>query len=250
MGQAKHEKPGLPAVLLQAVAEGQAWTQSGSRIPLHSNVALPEAERLYDTVRALRPSNSAEVGFAQGISAMAILQAILDNGAGEHHVMDPFQARFEDAGLAMVERAGLGARLRFYRKFSEEVIPGLPRLEFAFVDGSHLFDHTLADFVLLDKKLAVGGMIAFHDTWMESLQKAVRYILANRAYEIVPDPAHAMPGRAKKRYLPGLSRLIPGRERLFRPEILRPWREMGAANLVVLKKMGDDTRDWQFHAPF
>jgi hypothetical protein len=93
---------------------------------LDLNVSQAEALKLYESVRELRPAASAEVGFAQGISALAILQALIDNGDGLHHVMDPFQAGYQDAGLAMVARACLESRFRFYRQFPEEVIPGLP----------------------------------------------------------------------------------------------------------------------------
>src|SRR5207253_9411867 len=99
--------------------------------------------------------------------------------------MDPFQEKYEDAGLAMAARAGLDSRLQFHRKFAEEVLPTLPRLQFGFIDSSHLFDLTIEEFVMMDKKLDVGGMVAFHDMWMGSLQKFLRYVLSNRAYRLV-----------------------------------------------------------------
>lgn len=70
--------------------------------------------------------------------------------------------------------------MQFYRKFAEEVFPNLSSLHFVFIDSSHLFDLTVTEFVLADKKLDVGGGMAFHDMWMPSLQTFVRYVLANR----------------------------------------------------------------------
>jgi hypothetical protein len=67
--------------------------------------------------------------------------------------MDPFQDRFENVGLAMVERVDLNALIHFHRKFPEEVFPSLPSLQFVFIDASHLFDLTISDFVLADKKV-------------------------------------------------------------------------------------------------
>jgi predicted O-methyltransferase YrrM len=243
-------------VLLSAVTEGRVFNAKGEAQPLHSNISLGEAETLYKVVRNLKPDLTAEVGFAHGISALAILKALDDNGQGVHHVVDPFQANFDDIGLAMVARAGLGARLEFHRQFAEEALPKMPSLQFAFIDSSHLFDLTLLEFVLIDKKLDIGGLISFHDMWMPSLQKLLRYILANRAYEIVR--SFEAPKRSRRRTLRETSKAtliaalshIPGKERLFREELLRPWRTLRTANLVVLRKHANDGRGWNFHQRF
>jgi hypothetical protein len=128
-------------------------------------------------------------------------------------------------------------------------------MQFAFVDASHLFDLTLMEFVLLDKKLAVGGIIGLHDTWMPSLQKAVRFILANRAYEIVRGASDRSsesdpPRQRITRLLSRMARRVPGAKRIFRPELLNPWQNMKIENLILLRKTADDRRDWRFHKPF
>lgn len=237
----------LPKILRQAFADKQVFTPAGAKTPMHSNVSEDECLRLYETVRALRPSVSMEVGFAQGISTLAILQAMKDNGAGLHHVIDPYQHRFENCGLAMVEKAGLGGQFQFHHKFAEEVIPSLPALQFAFIDGSHLFDLTLAEFVLVDKRLDIGGVVGFHDLWMPSLQKLTRYILQNRAYEIYDDDGTPTgePG-----FLSRVAKLLPGHKRIFSPEFLKPWASLNLENMVLLRKTADDTRKWDEHHPF
>jgi hypothetical protein len=156
----------------------------------------------------------------------------------------------------MVARAGLESRLQFYRKFGEEVIPHLPPLQFAFIDGSHLFDLTLVEFVLMDKKLEVGGLLSLHDMWMPSLQKLVRYVLSNRDYAIVRTfdaPKLPSPLSVKQRVKLALAtafRCVPGKARIFQEELLRPWRALQLPNMVVLRKQADDKRDWRFHHPF
>jgi hypothetical protein len=189
---------------------------------------------------------------AQGISALAILQAIADNERGCHHVVDPFQDRFDNVGLAMTDRAGLRHHLDFHPKFAEEVVPHLPELQFAFIDSSHLFDLTLLDFVLTDKKLATGGVLVFHDLWMPSLQSLARYILGNRGYERVELTSLKRIGlspRARVRHCLGaMLRCCPLSEKVFRPEILRPHEF--SDNLLVLRKVSSDARDWRFHRPF
>ena len=175
----------LPAVLREALETSKVETADGRIVDLNSNISIDEALTLYKAVRAIKPKRSAEVGFACGISALSILQALKDNGVGQHDVIDPFQADYGDVGLTMVKKAGVEAHFRFHRNFAEEIIPTLPRLQFAFVDASHLFDLSLVEFVLLDKKMDVGGLIGFHDMWMPSLQRLMRYILTNRSYEVV-----------------------------------------------------------------
>lgn len=241
----------LPPILRQVFADKQTRNADGQPVPLHSNISEAEAEQLYAAVQALKPRHTLEVGLAQGISATAILQALADGGVGTHHVMDPFQERFENAGLAMVERAGLSGHLDFHRAYAEEVVPRLPVVEFAFIDSSHLFDLTLLEFVLVDKKLATGGVIAFHDLWMPSIQAAVRYILSNRAYQPWDlDTGHgrAQPSR-RRELLAWILRQCPGAEGIFRSELLEPDISSGN-NLVFLRKLQQDERDWQFHCPF
>ena len=99
-------------------------------------------------------------------------------------MIDPFQRNYDYCGEAMIERAGFASLHTFFERFPEEVIPQLPKLQFAFIDSSHLFDLTIMEFVLIDKKLVPGGIIALHDLWMPAMQSVVRFILANRAYRI------------------------------------------------------------------
>jgi hypothetical protein len=206
----------LPPTLLAALSEKFAFDAADGRVALHSNISIGEALTLYRIVRDIKPKMSAEVGFAQGISALAILKAIADNESGFHHIIDPFQDKYDDVGLAMIERARLSSRMKYHRQFADEVIPHLPELEFGFIDSSHLFDLTISEFVMMDHKLNIGGMIAFHDMWMPSLQKFLRYVLANRSYELVrtfDSPAAANPQtikRAIKRFMLHTLHFLPG----------------------------------------
>jgi Methyltransferase domain len=177
----------LPQVLLEVFEECRVFAPDGNAQPLESNVSQAEALELYRVVRNLRPEFSVEIGLAHGISALAILAAISANGEGHHYVIDPFQANYGYCGEAMIERAGYRDLHSFLERFPEEVLPTLPRIKFAFIDSSHLFDLTLLEFVLIDKKLEVGGIVALHDTWMPSIQAVLRFILGNRPYEICRD---------------------------------------------------------------
>jgi predicted O-methyltransferase YrrM len=244
----------LPIVLREAMETGKVETADGRIVNLNSNVSIEEALSLYEVVRDLKPKRSAEVGFACGVSALSILQALKDNGVGEHNVIDPYESFYGDVGLTMVKKARVENHFRFHRSFAEEIIPALPRLQFAFVDASHLFDLSLVEFVLLDKKLEVGGIIGFHDMWMPSLQRLMRYILTNRSYEVVRefDGARDNGGNGSliKRTLRSLLNALPRKERLFKPDALIPWKEMDIRNLALLRKTADDNREWKFHKEF
>jgi predicted O-methyltransferase YrrM len=255
----------LPPVLREMLESGQFRDSSGSLQPLHSNISAAEALALYTLVRQLRPRATAEIGFALGVSGLAILGALEANGGDStHYVCDPQQTSLvANQGLEHVRRAGLAHRLRFFEKFPEEVFPSLPPLQFAFIDASHLFDLTLLDFILVDKRLETGGIVGFHDLWMPSLQKVVRYILSNRSYRVhpalppdskTPDHPAAAPLPSPRQRLSSsvkrLLRALPRADRLLAPEILQPWSDFHLPNMVFLEKTAPDTRDWRHHAAF
>lgn len=244
----------LPTVLREAIESDEVVRADGTRTPLLGNVTEEQAQRLYDLVRRLRPDVTIEIGLAHGISALAITQALDDNGTGVHYVLDPYQSTYwENIGLANLERAGLSDRVRFYAAFPEDVVPGFPPADFAFIDASHLFDTTILEFVLVDKRLHVGGVIGFHDLWMASLSKALRYILTNRSYRIHEDvpPRQERTAWRRRRAVSMLARRVPRADRIFRPEVLLLRPDLGIRDtMIFIEKTADDDRDWEFHQPF
>jgi predicted O-methyltransferase YrrM len=245
----------LPDVLEQVFASRTVLDDGGEPRPLGGNVSREEALALYDVVRVLKPDVSVEVGFAYGISATAILKALADNDCGEHHVIDPNQSSYGNCGLALARRGGVEPRLVFHESYAEDVIPVLPAIQFAFIDSSHLFDLTISEFVLVDKKLSVGGVIGFHDLWMPSLRKVLRYILSNRAYRVFHQPAPAAPSgslRSAAQMAAGsvLRRLPSSARHLFREEIVVPWQTLGLGHLAFIQKLDDDRREWTHHRDF
>jgi predicted O-methyltransferase YrrM len=245
----------LPPVLREMLATGQFRDPSGQLQPLHSNISADEVLALYTLVRQLQPRATAEIGFALGVSGLAILGALAANGGDTHHfVADPFQSTLVSGqGLEHVRRAGLAARLQFHEKFPEEIFPALPPLQFAFIDASHLFDLTLLDFILVDKRLDPGGVVGLHDLWMPSLKKVVRYLLANRAYRIHPASPPGPAPTPRQRLASSVKKFLaalPHADRLLAPEILKPWPDFHLANMVFLEKLAPDTRDWRHHVAF
>lgn len=234
--------PPLPDALREAYRNNTVPCADGTHLKFDSNISEAEAEFLYKVVRELAPAVSVEVGLAKGASTSTILQALKDTGRPAlHHVLDPFQdTEWNGAGLEMIRRAGLLDGLKFHSAFAEEVIPSLPPIDFAFIDASHLFDISLLEFVLCDKKLRVGGIIGFHDLWMGAQQKLLRFILTNRHYEaVLPQP---QPGLGAAELLAKIISRLPLAEHLINPKLLRPMKSARYGNLFLVRKTAEDDR--------
>jgi hypothetical protein len=235
----------LPPTLMEALAAGSVPDKLGKPRELRDNVTLKEAAALYTAVRHLRPHHSIEIGLACGISSLAILQAIHDNGAGTHHIFDPYQDQlYKDAGLELIRKAGLDGPMKFYPARLEQVFEDIPHCQFAFVDNGHLFDRTISIFSMIDYKLELDGIIGFHDTYLPSQEKVLRCILANRPYSpCTPN------GKLKTVSPPFWSRssLV---KKFLHPHLVTPWRSFQLPDLAMLLKQAHDDRNWDFHQDF
>jgi predicted O-methyltransferase YrrM len=180
--------------------------------------ALPEphARELARLVRDMGLVRTLETGMAYGLSTLAICGVHEARGEGEHIAIDPHQSSdWRGIGLLNLDRAGLGSRARVIEARSDEALPRLRdegvRLDFALIDGLHLFDTTLVDFFHADRMLDVGGVVVFHDTWMPAIAQVADFVRTNRAYEPLGG---------------------------------------GDAAMVALRKLRDDDRAWDFHRDF
>lgn len=254
--------PFLAEGLRHPLSEAAALSQAD--IPSHrstksvegfvDSISLDEALLLYGRVRELRPEATLEIGMFTAASTIAILAALEANGVGEHYACDPFQDTYcQNAGLRNVHRSGLGGRLHFANEFPEAAGEGWPIAGFALIDGSHLFDLTILDFVVVDKHLRVGGVVALHDLWMPSLRKVVRWVTTNRGYECVWNEPYSPKRRERcESGLGAVLRRLPKAERVWAPELLVPWHEVVPPHqrMVFLRKTREDDRDWRDHRVF
>jgi hypothetical protein len=126
-----------------------------------------------------------------------------------------------------------------------------------FIDGSHLFDYVITDFLCSDRLLVKGGLVAFDDSDWPAITQALNYIVTNRHYEIafpevVIEPSKHSPGLASWT-LKRIARYFPKLSMKLRPDFLTPSYERGIrGRCVVLRKLKSDDRDSQsrFHNPF
>jgi predicted O-methyltransferase YrrM len=181
-------------VLAEILRSKQTLTHDGrSSIPVHSNISVEEGELLSRLIAERKPNVSLEVGLAFGISALFICEAMKQATPDPRHiVVDPAQyaeAYWHGVGLANLERAGYREFVEFIEKPSQIALPELVaagrKIDFAFVDGEHLFDHVLVDFFFVDQLLNVGGVVVLDDTGWPAIRRVARFIASNRNYKVI-----------------------------------------------------------------
>jgi predicted O-methyltransferase YrrM len=234
----------------------------GTHKPLDIYIPRDEGDYLYSLVRFLVPEQVVEVGMANGLSTLFIAQGLFDNAHGRHIAIDPFQ--FSDWGGAAIHQlhlAGLDHLVELVEKPSHQALPELEqagvRAQLVFIDGNHLFDYVLTDFLAADRILDVGGLIAFDDADWPAVTQVIRFILANRHYgvafpEVVIEQARGAPTRVGNLVRAAAGALPPLAAKL-RPDFLRPARQLGIqSRCVALRKLGPDDRGGQsqFHREF
>ena len=213
-----------------------------------SSVFYASGSILYHLIRDFKPTKTLEVGFAYGLSTLFICQALADNGQGSHIAIDPYQNRkFRSIGLLNIERADLSKFLQFYPQPSYQVLAELNSQEesfdFAFIDGSHLFDFIMVDFFFIDRLLAQNGFIVFDDLWLPSVRKVVSFALHNRAYRLIKPN--------EKITTPLSSRLGMLWTRFRQNPFGRDWPlKWLPHNVAILQKTDVDKRKWTFYRDF
>ena len=175
-------------VIDEIESSGLTILPDGTRVPIHSNIGPESGKVIRQAIEATRPQMGLEVGLAFGMSTLYILDAMQLHGGGHLIGMDPAQhdATWRGGGLHNVKRAGFRDRYLFHEEPSQVVLPRLAaagtRIQFAFIDGWHTFDHTLVDFFFIDRMLDVGGIIIVDDVGYPSICRLCHFILSNREY--------------------------------------------------------------------
>jgi predicted O-methyltransferase YrrM len=185
------------AVLSRLIAEQEVLLSDGRRKPLFPTGLNPRRGAwLFELVRSRRPALTIELGFAYGISTLYICEALRQNGTGHHIVIDPKErSHFDGAGLRHLEQAGLASLVTFYEEPAELRLPKLieegVRVDFAFDDSDHLFDHVITEFLFLARLVRKDGMVVFDDVGLPGVGRAVDFIATNRAdfAEVGKEPA-------------------------------------------------------------
>jgi len=217
-------------------------------------------EYLKRLVIEARATMTLEIGLAFGLSALSICEGLQEVGGEGHVAIDPNQStQWQNIGLENVKRAGFGDLFELREKPSHVALPELAaeglRVDFAYIDGWHTFDHALVDFFYVDQMLNVGGVVAVDDCFFPSVHAVCRYIATNRAYRVRGVCECDVPQRASflARLLKKVAPQSAWVRRAVKPKFYRPDEKLGftaATRCIAFEKLGEDERTWDAHAEF
>jgi len=221
-----------------------------------SSVTVEEGEKLQQLIIEKRPKVSLEVGLGFGISSLFICEA-MEKVGGERHIVIDSERWDESVGLRHLEAAGYGHLIDFRAQESETALPRLvaegTRVDFAFIDGCHAFDHALIDFFYIDKLLSVGGIVAFDDADQESVHGVCRFVATNRSYKVCATVGGSPDRRTIVKAARWAARRFSPLRRLVHNRVSEPDEGLGfswASRLIAFEKTGEDKRRWDFHREF
>jgi predicted O-methyltransferase YrrM len=246
----------------EVITSRRAPLRDGTIVDASSFVSRESCQLLYELVERSGARQGVEIGMAFAVSTVCLADALRGVAGAEARLIsfDPTQRHadsWNSAGLWQLERAGLLGVVELRDETSQRGLPKLVdsgfRCQIGFIDGWHTFDHTLIDFFYIDQMLDIGGHIVFDDTLYPAIQRVVQFVLANRNYEVAGIersqyhvPASLRARRTAKRML----RRVVRTDRDPRPHHAALFREIESAQMVSVRKIGDDDRRFDHYAPF
>jgi predicted O-methyltransferase YrrM len=185
-----------------------------------TRIAAEEGQVLYELVGATRARLTLEVGLAYGFSTVYMLAGLASSGGGSHTAIDPYQATdWHGIGVTTAQRLVAQTPGLAFRHVPHRSEVGLVELAQAgavfgvtFIDGYHRFDDVLVDFTLAARMCPLGGAIVLHDMWLGSIATVASFLRHNR-----PDFEEV---------------------------------QTNAGNLLVVRRVGQDQRNWDHFRPF
>jgi len=116
-----------------------------------------------------RPNHIIETGSNWGCSTIVLAQAVKDSRGGGSVRTVEISPDNASKAKANIEAAGLSDVTTIYEGDSLSALPAmladLDEVRVAFLDGSHAFDHVMAEFALVVDKLSPTGMVLMDNTY-------------------------------------------------------------------------------------
>ncbi len=158
---------------------------------LHSHLPDLECRLLQAWIAANPPGRVLEIGMAQGISSVAIAEALASLGKVHYDIVDPNQhTEWNSLGVWNLTRAGFADSYILWEEPSEYYLPRLAAageiVDLVFVDGWHSFEQTLVEFYYINRLLPVGGIVIFDDIQLPSIAKFIGYLGRIPSYQRLP----------------------------------------------------------------
>jgi predicted O-methyltransferase YrrM len=162
-------------------------------------ITMLEGKALRRWIVQERAHTTIEIGLGYGISTLHICQGLQQVGGPRlHHVaIDPYQSRFANCGLQLLEDAAVRDMVEHLEDRSEIVLPrlldhGLATFDLAFVDGNHRFDAVFVDLFYLSRLVKPGAVIFVDDYQLPGVRRAASFYVANLDWSVCEiSPAHA-----------------------------------------------------------
>lgn len=192
------------SVTERLIRDGKVTAHSNDSVhdifPIAINSTQGEALRFW--VIKEKAVNTIEIGLAWGISALYICEGLLSNGSqnGHHIAIDPFQSsspKFMNCGLQVLDEAGVASMVEHISEKSQIILPQFlsekRKFDFAYVDGSHLFDSVFLDLIYLGQLVRPEGIIFGDDYQAPAVAKAVSFCVKNLGWkleELASDGSH------------------------------------------------------------
>jgi len=139
----------------------------------------------YGLVRSLRPKHVLVIGSGYGFSVATLALAVKDNGVGQVTFIDPSYSLIRNGPFKTVggqnnwsdpskvrerfARFGIDRLVTHHKTTAEQFFAGykdthLPPIDFAFIDGNHMYKHVKHDFLQTLKHSKKNTYILLHDT--------------------------------------------------------------------------------------
>jgi predicted O-methyltransferase YrrM len=241
------------SLLDEIYATRTVTTESGEKIPLHSEIPPESGGFLRTLVRENHSKDVLEIGCAYGLSTLFIEDGLMSNRPARHVVLDPMQhTDWRGVGMANLTRAGFNS-VELIEEYSEFALPALLKegrqFDFAFIDGWHTMDHALLDFFYVNRMLREGGIVVFDDAPMPPVGKAIQYVSKYPNYRFLRSEASSSPPTTWRRSVKNAMRgaLRPVVQKVFGSV---PSTELPPGRLLAFQKTGPDQRDWNWYEPF
>ena len=160
-----------------------------------TSLTKSEATILAQLVCAFTPERSLEIGMAAAGSCVAIATARKSLGLSAKHVaLDPYQETDAGSlGLCEIQRSGLDDFVSWIAERSENYLNAAAargeKFDLIFIDGGHDIGQTVTDAFSAHETLNEQGVVAFHDSCLFSTAAAVRYLMLERGYSLIPLPS-------------------------------------------------------------
>lgn len=153
-------------------------------------ITVEESHALEKWIVSEKAQTSIEIGLAFAISSLAICRGLLSSeqiDSPRHLVIDPHQVNgFKSCGLQILEDAGIIELIDFHDEESQTLLPRLVSqqrsFDFAFVDGSHLFENVFLDLIFLGRLVKPGKAIFVDDYQLPAIKRAVSFCTSNLSW--------------------------------------------------------------------